>query len=98
VIHLVPTSLVLLTTFYFENFFKLKPQGKIESGNIMIGTNWAQDAGIYKFTMGASGAKVKGRYTFVYVYEDGEWKISQHHSSVMPEAEASKPKETEAEV
>merc|ERR1712029_735835 len=51
----------------------------------MIGTNWAQDAGIYEFTMGATGAKVKGRYTFVYVFEDGEWKISQHHSSVMPE-------------
>jgi len=70
---------------YFTNFLKLEPQGKIESGNILIGTNWAQDAGIYEFTMGATGAKVKGRYTFVYVYEDGEWKISQHHSSVMPE-------------
>jgi len=58
---------------------------KIESGNIIVGTNWAQDAGIYEFTMGATGAKVKGRYTFVYVFEDGEWKISQHHSSVMPE-------------
>ena len=64
----------------------MKPQGEIESGNIIIGTNWAQDAGIYEFTMGATGAKVKGRYTFVYVFEDGEWKISQHHSSVMPEA------------
>merc|ERR1719310_261199 len=71
---------------YFTNFLKLEPQGKIESGNIIIGTNWAQDAGIYEFTMGATGAKVKGRYTFVYVFEDGEWKISQHHSSVMPEA------------
>jgi hypothetical protein len=60
-------------------------------------TNWAQDAGIYKFTIGATGAKVKGRYTFAYVYEDGKWKISQHHSSVTPEA--SKPKEiTEEEV
>ncbi|EJK63742.1 hypothetical protein THAOC_15581 [Thalassiosira oceanica] len=82
---------------YFTNFLKLKPQGEIESGEIMIGTNWAQDAGIYEFTMGATGAKVKGRYTFVYVFEDGEWKISQHHSSVMPEA--SKPQAiTEAEV
>ena len=36
--------------------------------------------------MGATGDKVKGRYSFVYVYEDGEWKISHHHSSVMPEA------------
>jgi uncharacterized protein (TIGR02246 family) len=71
---------------YFRNFLKLEPQGTIESGDIIIGTNWAQDAGIYEFTMGATGQKVKGRYTFVYVYEDDEWKISQHHSSVMPEA------------
>ena len=70
---------------YFTNFLKLEPQGEIESGDIIIGTNWAQDAGVYEFTMGANGAKVKGRYTFVYVFEDGEWKISQHHSSVMPE-------------
>merc|ERR1719215_1785414 len=70
---------------YFTNFLKLKPQGEIESGNVIVGTNWAQDAGIYEFTMGATGQKVKGRYTFVYVFEDGEWKISQHHSSVMPE-------------
>merc|ERR1712228_194797 len=71
---------------YFTNFLKLKPQGEILSGDIIVGTNWAQDAGIYEFTMGASGAKVKGRYTYIYVFEDGEWKISQHHSSVMPEA------------
>jgi len=71
---------------YFTNFLKLEPQGEILDGNIIIGTNWAQDAGIYEFTMGATGAKVKGRYTYIYVFEDGEWKISQHHSSVMPEA------------
>jgi len=82
---------------YFTNFLKLKPQGEIESGNIIIGTNWAQDAGVYEFTMGSTGAKVKGRYTFVYVYEDGEWKISQHHSSVMPEASKPQPID-EAEV
>eukprot|EP00804_Cyclotella_cryptica_P022469 CCRYP_015110-RC/>CCRYP_015110-RC protein AED:0.06 eAED:0.06 QI:732/1/1/1/0.75/0.8/5/266/459 len=82
---------------YFTNFLKLAPQGEILEGEIVIGTNWAQDAGIYEFTMRATGQKVKGRYTFVYVYEDGEWKISQHHSSVMPEA--SKPQAiTEEEV
>merc|ERR1712176_175640 len=76
---------------YFTNFLKNKPQGEIESGDIIIGTNWAQDAGIYEFTMGATGAKVKGRYTYVYVFEDGQWKISQHHSSVMPEANKPQP-------
>merc|ERR1712232_148319 len=73
---------------YFTNFLKLKPQGEILESNVIVGTNWAQDAGIYEFTMGATGQKVKGRYTFVYVFEDGEWKISHHHSSVMPEETA----------
>jgi len=37
--------------------------------------------------MGKDGSKVKARYTYIYVFEAGEWKISQHHSSKMPEAE-----------
>jgi len=82
----VPRNDYLGKVDYFTNFLKLEPQGEILDGNIIIGTNWAQDAGIYEFTMGATGQKVKGRYTYVYVFEDGEWKISQHHSSVMPEA------------
>lgn len=71
---------------YFEAFLKKKPQGRILEGNIVIGNNWAQDAGIYEFTMGADGSKVKARYSYVYVFEDGEWKVSHHHSSIMPEA------------
>merc|ERR1712165_532129 len=78
-------------------FLKLEPQGTILESNVLIGTNWAQDCGIYEFTMGATGAKVKARYTFVYVFEDGEWKISQHHSSMMPEEVAGQ-KITEPEV
>jgi hypothetical protein len=35
--------------------------------------------------MGATGAVVKARYTFLYKYEDGQWKIAHHHSSQMPE-------------
>ena len=73
------------------NFLKLKPQGEILESYVTIGNNWCQDVGIYEFTLGATGKKVKGRYTFVYVYEDGEWKISHHHSSVLPEAQQGKP-------
>lgn len=80
---------------YFDNFLKLKPQGIISEGKITVGHNWANDAGIYEFTMGATGAKVKARYSFVYVYEDGEWKIAHHHSSTMPEGGASKQLPTE---
>jgi len=80
-----PRTTDALIKDYFDGFCQKKPQGEILSGDIIIGANWAQDAGIYEFTMGVDGSKVKGRYSFIYVYEDGEWKISHHHSSVMPE-------------
>jgi len=70
---------------YFDGFLLREPQGEIHSGDIRIGDGWAQDCGIYEFTMGATGDKVKGRYSFIYVYEGNQWKISHHHSSVMPE-------------
>merc|ERR1712176_1178957 len=70
---------------YFVGFLKKEPQGKILESNVQIGNNWCQDAGIYEFSMGADGSKVKARYSFVYVYEEGEWRIAHHHSSVMPE-------------
>lgn len=73
---------------YFDNFLKLEPQGVILESNVMMGANWCQDAGIYEFTLGATGDKVKARYSFIYVFEDGKWKIAHHHSSKMPEGEA----------
>jgi hypothetical protein len=42
------------------------------------------DSGIYEFTF-QDGSAVQGRYSFVYAYENGQWKISNHHSSIMPE-------------
>jgi uncharacterized protein (TIGR02246 family) len=75
---------------YFDNFLKLKPQGVILEGKMKIGYNWAKDAGIYEFTMGTTGEKVKARYSFIYVYEDGQWKIAHHHSSKMPEGQKGK--------
>jgi uncharacterized protein (TIGR02246 family) len=70
---------------YFDAFILRKPQGVITEGHVTIGVNWAQDAGAYEFTMGDDGSTVKARYSFIYVFEDGAWKISHHHSSVMPE-------------
>lgn len=83
---------------YFDNFLKNKPSGKIVDGKIVIGVNWAQDAGIYEFAMGATGQRVKARYSFVYVFEDGKWRIAHHHSSVMPESIVIGAKITEQEV
>ncbi len=72
-------------TDYFESFLKNKPQGVIRSGVTLSGPNWAEDAGVYEFTMGADGSKVLARYSFIYIKEDGEWKIAHQHSSAMPE-------------
>merc|ERR1712157_528785 len=69
---------------YFVGFLKKKPQGQILEGNVKIGPNWAQDAGIYEFTF-QDGSKTRGRYSFIYSYENGQWMISNHHSSIMPE-------------
>jgi hypothetical protein len=48
--------------------------------------------------MGTTGKKVNGRYTFVYVYEDGKWKINHHRSSILPEGIVSAEPITEKEV
>ena len=53
-------------------------------------------AGIYDFAF-EDGSKVRGRYPFVYAYEDGEWRIAHQHSSIMTEpavATMNKVKET----
>ena len=71
---------------YFVQFLSYEPTGKILSGDILVGHNWAQDAGIYEFTMGVDGSVARGRYTFEYIFENGKWMIAQHHSSLMPES------------
>lgn len=82
---------------YFDNFLKLEPQGVILESHVTQGDNWCKDVGIYEFTMGVDGSKVKARYSFVYIFEDNEWKIIHHHSSSMPESKVGK-KITEDEV
>ena len=71
---------------YFDAFLLRQPQGTIVESFVQRGNNWAQDSGIYEFTMGVDGSKVKARYTFFYVLENGSWKIQHHHSSIMPES------------
>lgn len=73
---------------YFVDFLKKEPQGKIDTRTIRLGCNTASDVGTYTFDLkDADGkvAKVAARYSFVYEFRDGEWKIVHHHSSAMPE-------------
>ncbi|MFG6446927.1 SgcJ/EcaC family oxidoreductase [Roseateles sp. BYS180W] len=72
---------------YFVHFLDKGPQGKIDTRIVKIGCNLAQDVGTYTFTF-KDGSKVSGRYTYVYEFVNGQWLISHHHSSAMPEKAA----------
>ncbi len=70
---------------YFSGFLAGGPQGRIESRMIQLGCNEALDAGTYSFRF-RDGHQVQARYTFVYGFDQGEWRIVHHHSSLEPSA------------
>ncbi len=77
---------------YFEHFVAKRPRGRIDTRTIQGGCNMAMDMGTYTFSlMDDKGvtSEVAARYTFIYQYRDGAWKILHHHSSAMPETGAS---------
>ncbi len=73
---------------YFVSFLKSSPVGKIETSKVRIDCNTASRVGHWTVTLtdAATGAKtdVKARYSFIYAYENGAWKIAHLHSSVFP--------------
>jgi len=72
---------------YFEHFMQKKPVGTIKQDFVNINSpNLATYNGIYTFDLTAIGKSVDARFTYVYTYEYGAWKIKTHHSSLMPEA------------
>lgn len=70
---------------YFEHFLHDGPVGKIDQRFIQVGCNTALDAGLYTFTFAKTGAMVKARYSYTYGFVNGQWLITSHHSSAMPE-------------
>lgn len=84
----VPRTDTASITDYFDHFLKKFPRGTIVKRIVHHGCNVSVDAGLYDFSvMDAAGnaSSVSARYTFVYTYQNGEWKIQHHHSSAMPE-------------
>jgi len=77
---------------YFVSFLKGSPQARIDSSTIKLDCNSASRLGTWTVTLtdAATGQKrdVKARYSFIYRYEDGGWKIDHLHSSMMPEPAA----------
>jgi uncharacterized protein (TIGR02246 family) len=70
---------------YFKYFLVNGPSGKIDQRFINLGCNVAVDTGLYTFKFAKTGDAVKARYTYTYAYVDGNWLITSHHSSAMPE-------------
>ena len=73
---------------YFVKFLKGSPVGRIDTSTIKSGCNWALRMGTWTVIMTdpGTGAKtdVKARYTFLYQFEEGKWRIEHLHSSVLP--------------
>lgn len=76
---------------YFVSFLKGSPVGTINSSNVREGCNMLTRMGTWTvaLTNQNSGVRnnVKARYTFIYKYEGGAWKIAHLHSSMMPVSE-----------
>lgn len=73
---------------YFVKFLAGSPQGRIETSTVKLGCNAAARLGTWSVTMNGADGKpqtVHGRYSFIYVYENGDWKIDHLHSSLNPE-------------
>lgn len=73
---------------YFVHFLQKHPQGVINKSHVKIGCDKAYDVGVYTFALKGADGKVShvvARYSFVYEYKNGQWLITHHHSSAMPE-------------
>jgi uncharacterized protein (TIGR02246 family) len=73
---------------YFAHFLEKHPRGRIDTHTLHLSCNLVIDMGTYTFAlMDGAGrtSELTARYTFVYAYRGGAWKILHHHSSAMPE-------------
>jgi uncharacterized protein (TIGR02246 family) len=73
---------------YFVSFLANKPFGTITESETTLGCNMATRVGNWtvKLTNPTTGevSDASARFSFVYVYEDGKWKIAHLHSSLRP--------------
>jgi uncharacterized protein (TIGR02246 family) len=70
---------------FYDSFVLNKPQVKVLQSFVTVNENWCKDLGVCEFRLGTRGATIQERYSFLYILEDGEWKIAHHHSSALPE-------------
>jgi len=85
----LPRTTPALMRDYFVNFLKLKPIGRIDTSTTQVDCQTASRVGTWTvaITNPATGqsSDVAARYSFIYRFENGVWKIDHLHSSAMPE-------------
>lgn len=70
---------------YFADFLPKQPSGRIDQAYTrLLSTDLASNAGIYTFRFG-NGSTLTARFSYLYRFANGAWRILEHHSSVMPE-------------
>ncbi len=72
---------------YFRHFLQRFPTGEVtESYAEYMGDNHLQHSGMYTFTVGSTDARteIRARFTYTWANIDGQWKITHHHSSLLP--------------
>ena len=68
---------------YFADFLERRPEMYVDSEWSDIGCNTVISGGGYTFHM-ADGSVAKARYLIAFRFENGRWRISGHHSSLLP--------------
>lgn len=75
---------------YFVGFLKKSPVGHIDTSNTRLGCNMAARMGNWSVKLTDpvthQSSVAHARYTFIYIYERGQWWIAHLHSSLMPKA------------
>lgn len=90
----IPRTDTASITEYFDHFLQKSPRGTIVRRMTQHYCGVSIDAGLYEFSVmdsAGNASTVAARYTYVYSYRDGVWKIQHHHSSAMPEPVAKTP-------
>ncbi|MEY4357813.1 MAG: hypothetical protein RL469_1139 [Pseudomonadota bacterium] len=89
-----PRTNTALIKDYFDHFLEKHPRGRIDERHVHHSCNLSVDMGLYTFFLLDKNGKpqeVNARYTYVYTYRNGTWKIQHHHSSAMPEPMSATP-------
>lgn len=72
---------------YFVTFLQGTPVGTVTDSETTLGCNIATRVGNWTVNMAnAQGQRsdVSARFSFIYVYENGDWRIHHLHSSLRP--------------